>query len=519
MTEDQAAVIELLASPATHGGVPVERIDTHGSVIFLAGRRAWKLKRAVRYDYMDFSTAERRRICCEAEVRLNRRCAPTLYRGVVAVTREANGSLALGGSGLPVDWIVEMNRFDQEGLFDRLAGRDALDLELMRPLAAAIVRFHATAEPRRDHGGIAGMTWVVDGNAAGFREYGVNLLDPQACAQLTRDALAEIARHAALLELRRAGGLVRHCHGDLHLHNIVLLDGRPTLFDAVEFNDDIACSDVLYDLAFLLMDLWHSRLPRHANIVWNAYLSEAGDHTGIPLLPLFLSCRAAVRAKTSATGACFQTDQRRRADLERAARDYLAMAGQLLHPSRARVIAIGGLSGSGKSTLAHGLAPEVGAVPGAVVIRSDEIRKRLCGVSPLERLGPAGYTPEVSAKVYAVAAAQAAAVVHSGHSAVVDAVFARPADREAIEHAAAMASVPFVGLWLHAPGDVLIARSRQRRGDPSDADAGVIRLQLSQDLGIVRWHRIEAAAPAERVLQEVRSKVVAPFTTHHSCAA
>jgi predicted kinase len=195
------------------------------------------------------------------------------------------------------------------------------------------------------------------------------------------------------------------------------------------------------------------------------------------------------------------------------------MAGRLLHPSRACIVAIGGLSGSGKSTLAHGLAPEVGAVPGAVVIRSDEIRKRLCGVSPLERLGPAGYTAEVSTKVYAVAAAQAAAVVHSGHAAIVDAVFARAADREAIEHAAATASVPFVGLWLDAPGDLLIARSRQRRGDPSDADASVIRLQLSQDPGIVRWQRVEASAPADRVLHDVRSRFVAPFTTHHSCAA
>lgn len=519
ITEDQTAVIGLLASPSTHRGAPVERIDTHGSVVFLAGDRAWKLKRAVRYDYMDFSTAGRRRMCCEAEVRLNRRAAPTLYRGVVAVTRETDGSLALGGSGSPVDWVVEMTRFDQAGLFDRLAARGALDLNLMRPLAVAITRFHAAAEPRPDRGGTAGMTWVVDGNAAGFREFGANVLDPEACAQVTSDALAEIERHAPLLELRRAGGLVRQCHGDLHLRNIVLLDGRPTLFDAVEFNDDIACTDVVYDLAFLLMDLWRSRLPRHANAVWNAYLSEAGDHTGIPLLPLFLSCRAAVRAKTSATAARFQADPGRKAELERSARDYLAMAGRLLHPSRACVVAIGGLSGSGKSTLAQALAPAVGAVPGAVVIRSDEIRKRLCGVPPLEPLGPAGYTSEVSTRVYAAAVEQAGAVVRSGHAAIVDAVFARPADREALERAAAIASVPFVGLWLEAPENVLIARSRQRRGDPSDADASVIRLQLARDPGIVRWHRVEASLPADVVLRDVTSKFFAPLTTDERCVA
>jgi aminoglycoside phosphotransferase family enzyme/predicted kinase len=501
----QAAVIDLLSSPAAHGGVPVERIDTHASVVFLAGDRAWKLKRAVQYDYMDFSTALRRRMCCEAEVRLNRRAAPTLYRGVAAVTRERDGSLALGGSGRPVEWVVEMNRFDQEGLFDRLAARDALDLDLMRPLAAAIARFHATAQPRPDHGGIEGMSWVVDGNATGFREFGGQVLDASSCAQVTCGALAEIERHAALLELRRAGGLVRQCHGDLHLRNIVLLDGRPTLFDAVEFNDNIACTDVLYDLAFLLMDLWRWRLSRHANTVWNEYLFEAGDHTGISLLPLFLSCRAAVRAKTSATAARFQTDRGRKSDLARVAGDYLAMAGDLLHPSGACVVAIGGFSGSGKSTLAHALAPAVGPVPGAVVIRSDQIRKRLCGVSPLEHLGPAGYTPEVSTQVYAVAVEQADAIVRSGHAAIVDAVFAKGADREAIEHVAKAAGVPFVGLWLEAPAEMLIERSRQRRGDPSDADAGVIRLQLAYDPGVVHWHHVDASLAADRVLQDVTS--------------
>src|SRR5262245_36363686 len=153
VTERQTETIDFLASPATHGGAPVERIDTHAAVVFLSGSLAWKLKRAVQYVYLDFSTAELRRLACEAEIRINRRAAPTLYRGVVAVTREADGSLALGGSGTAVDWLVEMNRFDQKNLFDRLAGRGALDLGLMRPLAEAIAHFHGTAERRADHGG------------------------------------------------------------------------------------------------------------------------------------------------------------------------------------------------------------------------------------------------------------------------------------------------------------------------------------------------------------------------------
>jgi aminoglycoside phosphotransferase family enzyme/predicted kinase len=516
ITADQTEVVAFLASPSTHGGAAVERIETHASIVFVAGTRAWKLKRAVWYDYLDFSTVERRRAMCEAEVRINRRTAPALYRGVVAVTRQPEGSLALGGSGTPVDWLVEMVRFDQDWLFDRLAARGALDLALMRPLATATAQFHEKAARRSDHGGAAGMQWVVDGNAAGFTDQGAGLLAPQACDELTRDSRTELERHSRLLDARRDGGFVRHCHGDLHLRNIVLLDERPTLFDAIEFNAELSCTDVLYDLAFLLMDLWRRQLPAHANAVWNGYLSEAPDFGGIPLLPLFLSCRAAVRAKTGATGAKLQGDRQRRSELQGMARDYLAMARRLLHPPPACLIAIGGFSGSGKSTLAKALAPLVGAVPGAVVLRSDEIRKQLCGVGPLHRLGPAAYTSDVTRRVYATIADCAGQVARSGHSAIVDAVYARPADREALECVATAAHVPFVGVWLEAPEAVLIARSEQRRLDASDADAAVIRGQLTQSAGPIAWPRIDASqtsddvrrAAAEMLRERLKSDVV-----------
>jgi aminoglycoside phosphotransferase family enzyme/predicted kinase len=514
VADDQKAVIDFLAVPATHGGEPVRRIDTHSAVVFLAGTRAWKLKRAVRYDYLDFSTIERRRAACEGEVRLNRRTAPILYRGVTPVVQRSDGSLGIGGAGTPVDWLVEMNRFDEEQLFDRLAARHALDVALMRPLAAAIARFHAAAEPRPDHGGAAGMTWVVNGNAEGFAEFGRSLLDPKECTRVTDRSLLEIDRHRALLEMRRAAGLVRQCHGDLHLRNIVLLDGRPTLFDAIEFNDQIACTDVLYDLAFLLMDLWRRQLPVHANAVWNGYLAEAGDRSGICLLPLFLSCRAAVRAKTSATAACLQSDPAARADLERAAREYLAMAWRFLDPAPPSIVAIGGFSGSGKSTLALALAAGVGAAPGAVVLRSDELRKRIFGVSPMERLGPEGYTTEVSQRVYSTVAAHAAAVVRAGFSAIADAVYARPGDREAIERIARDLSVPFVGLWLDAPQPVLVERLQRRVADASDADPDVLRTQYAQGTGAVTWRRLDASAPADAVLALAAAQIAATTRTH-----
>ena len=169
ITEDQSSVVAFLGSPVTHGGAQVERIDTHASIVFLAGDRAWKLKRAVRYDYLDYSTADRRRAMCEAEVRINRRTAPVLYRGVTAVTRQVDGRLAIGGTGTPVDWLVEMTRFDQGGLFDRLAEAGVLPLKLMSPLAHAIARFHHTADSSMDQGGWDAMRRVIDGQCRRVR--------------------------------------------------------------------------------------------------------------------------------------------------------------------------------------------------------------------------------------------------------------------------------------------------------------------------------------------------------------
>jgi predicted kinase len=400
-----------------------------------------------------------------------------------------------------VDWVIEMARFDQELLLDRLAARGALDLDLMAPLAAAIAQFHKGAAHRHDHGGAAGMAWVVEGNQAAFAEQGAGILDSAACHALTHDGSLAVAQHGSLLDRRRAAGFVRECHGDLHLRNIVLLDGVPTLFDGIEFNDELSCTDVLYDLAFLLMDLWRRRLPRHANAVWNRYLEPTMDLEGVRLMPLFLSCRAAVRAKTGATAAGLQHDSQRRAELAASARDYLALAHELLRPPAPAVIAIGGFSGTGKSTLAHWLAPSIGGPPGAVVIRSDEIRKRLCGVEPHERLGPDAYAEDVSRRVYAAVCERARSIVRGGHSVIADAVFARAGDRAAIEQTARAAVVPFVGLWLEAPEARLVARVEQRQRDASDADATIAHQQRAQNTGTIGWHRIDASGDIDGVVR------------------
>jgi aminoglycoside phosphotransferase family enzyme/predicted kinase len=505
ITEDQTGVIEFLGAPATHDGASVERIETHISIVFLAGARAWKLKRAVRLDYIDASTPDRRKMLCEKEVQLNRRTAASLYLGVAAVTREADGSMALGGSGTPVDWVVEMKRFDQDALFDRLAQRGRLDVAMMARLAAAVATFHRDADPRRDHGGTAGMRWVVDGNATGFSEFGSGLFDPTTVARVIGETRGALDRSASLLDRRRDAGFVRQCHGDLHLRNIVLYDGMPALFDGVEFNDEIACVDVLYDLAFLLMDLWHRQLPAHANAVWNRYLTETEDLGGIGLMPLFLSCRAAIRAKTNATALSVQTDPARVRELQTSAREYLAMAERLLHPQQRCLVAIGGLSGSGKSTIAAALAPLLGAVPGAIVIRSDEIRKRICGVPTLTRLGPEAYTTEITNKTYETLSERAGLTVRSGYTAIVDATFLRVTDRQAIEAVARAAAIPFVGLWLEAPVQALLERLQHREHDASDADATVLRMQSTQDVGKISWHKLNSSASIDAVRETALS--------------
>lgn len=506
IVQDQSSLITWLSTPDAYGLTDgtVERFDTHSAVVFLAGAHAYKLKRAVRYDYLDFSTLERRRVACLDEVRLNQRTAPTLYLGVVPVTRASDRQWELNGTGEVVEWLVHMRRFDGEGLFDRLAARGALSLDLMSELGATVAALHDAAVARPDQGGAAGLAWVINGNAQGFANEGAGTLDAACARTVTTEARAALARVAARLDARRAAGFVRQCHGDLHLRNIVLLDGRPTLFDAVEFNDRIAAIDVLYDLAFLLMDLWRLGLKAHANRVLNAYLAPDADLKALALLPLFLSCRAAVRAKTSVTAAGLQTDGARSRELVAAADRYLSAALAFLNPPPPRLVAIGGRSGAGKSTLARGLAPEVGAAPGAVVLRSDALRKALAGVRETDPLPEESYSREVSARVYDALFIRAKAALQAGHAVVLDAVFLDVRERECAARVAADEGVTFSGLWLEAPLATLLDRVAARRRDASDATAAVVERQVSRAEGPMTWSRVDASGAGEDVLTRAR---------------
>jgi aminoglycoside phosphotransferase family enzyme/predicted kinase len=505
MANSQHAVIDFLARPETHGG-PVERIDTHGAVVFLTGERAYKLKRAVRFPYMDYSTLERRRAMCEAELALNRRTAPVLYEAVVPVTRAGSG-LRIGGEGEAVEWLVVMRRFDQAGLFDRLAERGALTPDLMHVLAAEIAAFHAKAERVAEYGGTSGIAWVIDGNRDGFTEAAFAPAARSAAERVDAGCRAALARVGALLDRRRGDGFVRRCHGDLHLRNICLIDERPVLFDAIEFNDRIACIDTLYDFAFLLMDLERRDLRALANAAFNTYLERSGDRGGLAALPLFLACRAGVKAQTSAAGARAQSDGAKRAALMEEAAACLALGETFLAPSPAHVIAIGGLSGTGKSTVARQIAPPLGPAPGAVVLRSDVLRKQLAGVEVSARLPPDAYTKESARQVYESLMATARGIAAAGHAVIVDAVFARADERDAIAAVARQTGVAFTGLWLEAPAEMLEQRIAGRRGDASDATLQVLRQQLAYDLGPMTWQRVDATGTAKSVAARATSAI------------
>lgn len=493
--KDQSEVVAFLSDPGAYGpGVDrVERHDTHISHVFLAGDRAYKLKRAVKFPYLDFSTPAKRREACENELALNRRTAPELYLEVRGVARTAGGRVGWTEDEAARDWVVVMRRFGQEALLDAVAQRGELDDRLVLDLVAHIAMFHAQAGARRDFGGGAAMAALVSANEASLRR-AKTFSAPEIAAlhKLSREALAAVSQ---LLDARREAGKVRRCHGDLHLRNIAVIDNKPILFDCIEFSERIATIDVLYDLAFLLMDLLHRGLGSFANLVLNRYLDLTDEDDGLAALPLFLSVRAAIRAHVTVS----------QGGADREARAYLTLAASLLERSPPRLVAIGGLSGTGKSTIARALAPELGAAPGARILRSDVIRKRLCGVAPETPLPSAAYSAETTARVYRSLADKALVALRAGHCAVIDAVALRPEERAAFAAVAAQAGVPFSGIWLEASEATMAGRIRTRQGDASDATEAVLRQQLGRDSGPLDWRRINVGGGLDTSVAAVRA--------------
>ena len=472
---------------------PCTQITTHASHVFLYGERALKLKRGLRYAYLDFSTPEKRLANCERELAINRRFTPQLYLGLRCVTRAPEGALHLDGPGEAVDGLVEMRRFKDEDLFSRIVGEGRATPALVTRLAGVIAASHEKAEVASS-GGADAFGRVLALNEASLRASAPVALEriEALCAGLR----ALLDRHGALLDARCARGCVRRCHGDLTLRNICLFEGEPALFDALEFDEGLATIDVLYDLAFPLMDLWRPDARDLANLLFNRYLDARDEADGLPLLPLFMATRAVVRAHV--TAALAREAPERLAE----AQSYFALAESLLEPRRPLLVALGGYSGSGKSTLSAHLASALGPAPGARIHATDRIRKALHGVAATDKLPPEAYAPEVSARVYAMAREACAVTLRAGHGCIAEAVFDRAQDRAAIEAVAQAAGAPFMGFWLDAPVEMLAQRIAGRRGDPSDADEAVMRAQVARGNEGVGWMRLDAGQGVEVLVGE-----------------
>ena len=504
-THDQ--IVRYFSSGAAFGltANDISVVETHGALVFLTPDEAWKIKKPVKFGYMDFSTLDRREAACRREIGINRPNAPQIYLGLVPVTRNDAGALKLAGTGEPVEWAVHMRRFPADALFTEVARDGRLTDQLADRLCAAILAAHDAAPVHTGTGfATTRAQQIITSLDGAFTRAGSHLPDGLAASFAKRTAM-HFAHCREALEAREAAGVVRRCHGDLHLGNIVLLDGEPVLFDAIEFSEDLATIDVLYDLAFLLMDMCHEKLAPRANRLLNGYFRDAGPAggalqlAGLAALPLFIAMRAGVRAMVLLDRAGQREGSA--ADEDRtAAIAYLERAVAEVAPVMPHLVAIGGYSGTGKTTVARNLAPDLDSCPGALHLRTDVERKLMAGVALDDRLPPESYTKQASDEVYSAVFGKARAVLQAGWPVVVDAAFLDPSEREEVEKLARDCGAAFTGLWLEADEAVLVERVTARKDDASDATADVVRKQLSRGAGEIGWARVNAGGSLDATI-------------------
>jgi aminoglycoside phosphotransferase family enzyme/predicted kinase len=503
----QEEVVAFLSNPQSYQAVErVDCIETHGNLVFLAGQEAWKLKRAVGFAYMDFSTLEKRHAACIQEVAINQHFGSPLYIDCVPIARSHAGTLAFGRDGDIVEWTVHMRRFDQAALLRHIARETGIDSALATDVADVVYAAHQVAQRASRHSGTTDLRRLAASVSETLSRSAI------ACPEVERLEAgwrAEIDGAAATLDERARQGFVRRCHGDLHLANIVVWHGRPTLYDAIEFDEAIATIDTLYDLAFLLMDLDVHGQRSAANVILNRYLWRSGeilDLQALSALPLFLTLRAGVRAMVMTDRAAQKTCQARQSELT-IAQGYLRALLDYLQARPPRLMAIGGLSGTGKTTVAANLAPELGRAPGAVHLRTDLERKRLAAAKEFERLPASAYSPAARRRIYRAVRDDARTLLTAGHSVIMDAVFAEQDHRQDIEALAREIGVPLRGLWLYANPETLLERVARRSKDASDATAEVVRRQLGVAPGpfTAEWTSLDAGGPLPQTLAAARA--------------
>jgi aminoglycoside phosphotransferase family enzyme/predicted kinase len=479
---DQQEVADFLAGLA--GGPPTE---THVSAVFIGRDTVWKLKKAVRMPFLDFHTKAARAHFLQRELELNQPAAPDIYRDVVGITRKPDGSLEFSHDD-PIDFVLRMARVPDRDFLDVMATDNRLTPALLDALADTVAAYHANRTPLHGRDAVETMRRITEGNTHAAL---LARLPSDDVLAWKRQMMAAIKARQPWLAARPCADHIRRCHGDLHLGNLCLWDGKPVPFDALEFDENLATIDVAYDLAFLLMDLDHRVGRAAANRVMNRYVARTGDADLPGGLPIFLSQRAMVRAHVLASS---------RQD----GSAYLAAALAYLQPATPVTIAIGGLQGTGKSTLARALAPEIGPAPGALILRSDEIRKRLFGLPPEARLPQDAYNEEANTATNTALVEQAQTAAATGHAVIVDATFLDRTVRTTLADAIAPTGMRFLGIWLHAPMKLLEQRITARQPDASDATVAVLRLAARDDPGAGDWLPVDAT-DATHAMEIVRA--------------
>ena len=457
-------------------------IETHISWVLLVGDRAFKLKKPVRLPFVDYSTLQARRHCCEEELRLNRRLAPSLYLDVVAITGSADAP-AIGGFGPAIEWAVRMRRFPEGSLFserlrDRRLGESEVDA-----CAALLAGFHREAPVARADSGFAGATQRAARAAAALAGASAAASTDEV-ALLARWLRAQAQRLAPHWAERLRGGHIRECHGDLHLSNLIVVDGDVSAFDGIEFDPALRWIDVIDDIAFPVMDLRARGRVDLAFRLLNAWLDATGEHGGLPGLRHALVYRALVRAQVE----CLR-------GREASARRYVEAALRWVRHGPPWLAFMHGLPGSGKSFVSQAMLQ----AQGTIRLRSDVERKRLFGLPATADSRASGqdiYGEEATKRTYDRLFSLARTALDAGWPVVLDAAFLRRHEREAAVALARQARVPWRIVHCEATDEVLRTRLRQRRGDASEADEGALALLqgVQEPLSEDEWLRTESAS-------------------------
>jgi aminoglycoside phosphotransferase family enzyme/gluconate kinase len=480
MTFDIASMLK--PEVFNHPVINIELIETHISWVILTGDFAYKIKKPVDFGFLDFSTLEKRLTFCEQELRLNRRLAPAIYLDVVAITGTQNKPHISGG-GKAFEYAVKMAQFPQPAQLDHMLAAGELTAEHMDAIARMVADFHQTTEIADDSMNYGNKDLVYHPVEENFTQINEHLdieLYTHTLATLSQWSRSEFIKLEPVFEQRKREGFIRECHGDMHLRNLVWLEGEPMAFDCIEFNSSLRWIDVISEVAFLVMDLQDRQQHQLANRFLNTYLEVTGDYAGLSILPFYLCYRALVRAKVDA----LRLDQKNITEEERQPtltefESYLDLAMAYTQQPVAKLIIMRGLSASGKSTVSQQMLEKLGAIR----IRSDVERKRLFDITLTDsvsaKVDSGIYSTQASQQTYTKLAELASQVISAGYSVIIDAAFLKYEQRKPFQLIAKRLAVSYIIMEITAPAEILRQRIKERKNDVSDADLTVLEHQIS----------------------------------------